>query len=1039
MKGYWKLTAALAAFVMLFIAVGVSTQGTAFADAGVTLTVTPTSGSTLTSDGKLNDTICSNSGIAGSACLAADGTFTITVHNSAAATQALVIETITVSVKNVDLATVTPPTGVDSNPKTITLVETGVDTHIFSRLVRSKHASTGLTADVTNKPTPLADDVGTVEVKAFTGNTLTATYNPVGSLGITKSIKVDNVKPTLLTSSPTSNLIIKGNTTVVFTADVTDSEADFPTKASNVNANNTAGTKGRVQLFVGTSAVTLPDSAYTAITDGWRVSASFNSNDIANIAAKVPWWIQAEDLAGNVQEPSSGTTGTTTSLGATPVSGVTASTVIDSAFATLPDDLFNGRQMKITIAGVDQTETIVDFTGASGTFIFGTAAADSFTVAIASGTTYEITKTLLITVDSTAPTVAAAADVTTGEAWDATKAAGTRLRTGLNAKNTSIRVKFTDTSGLDISTVTPVSFTVTGNTVNSVLLVDVVGQDAAAPEQRIPNDVFLTLANSLSSSGRPDVSISSGLIKDKAGNGVTGVTFKATDKLGPGLLLDTNASLNKKEIKTTITSDEQLGANPVVALSTLTSNTAGTLAAAATPGSLSQTTALTYSYSTKIASIPADTPGAEFNVYVTGSDTSANPGKAGHASDGTNSSAKTFELDQMLNGGKEPKVSVSDKVATVTTVTAADGPKVEAVNPMIVTVDFNQRCLLVGCTTTSGTDFDAKGESAEYARDSFKTVSLTKASLKVTFTDGSFETTPFDLATQVSSPDSKRFTIPVLSPKVGKYVLTINAVDLAGNDNLSAPTAVTPQDLKFSWEVTAAKPVKLALSPGWNLISLPFQPANPAINSVIATNHPADIVMTFDNANQVWLVSRRDATSGLFTGDVTVMTANTAYFLRTNNFQELEILRPPVATAAAAPPPPPAIAVVPGWNLVPVVSLSIPLPTGVAANSYFGTLQSGANVGWLKAMTFDPLSRTWTSVTPNDTFVLAVGATNPCTGIALVAANVATITEPCQNAAHVDTSAGSGFNLLDTVAMKRAVLVGKGYWLYASNPGVIIP
>jgi hypothetical protein len=166
------------------------------------------------------------------------------------------------------------------------------------------------------------------------------------------------------------------------------------------------------------------------------------------------------------------------------------------------------------------------------------------------------------------------------------------------------------------------------------------------------------------------------------------------------------------------------------------------------------------------------------------------------------------------------------------------------------------------------------------------------------------------------------------------------------------------------------------------------------------------------------------------------MTANTAYFVRTNNFQELSVLRPPVATAAAAPPPPPAISVVAGWNLVPVVSLSIPLPVGVAADSYFGTLAAGANTGWLKAMTFSPLTRTWTSVTPAQKTMYVVGAINPCTGVALVAAAVNGQTEPCQSGALVGTSPFDG---ADTVALKAPVIVGKGYWLYASSAGVIIP
>jgi hypothetical protein len=111
----------------------------------------------------------------------------------------------------------------------------------------------------------------------------------------------------------------------------------------------------------------------------------------------------------------------------------------------------------------------------------------------------------------------------------------------------------------------------------------------------------------------------------------------------------------------------------------------------------------------------------------------------------------------------------------------------------------------------------------------------------------------------------------------------------------------------------------------------------------------------------------------------------------------------------------------------------------VAADSYFGTLAAGTNTGWLKAMTFSPLTRTWTSVTPRQKATYAVGATNPCTGVALNATNVANQTEPCQSGAYTIVTANGGFDGSDTVALKTAVLVGKGYWLYASSDGVIIP
>lgn len=1121
MKGFTKITAALAAFALLFVAIGIGTTSTVSAQAA-TITVVPTSGTTLTTDAKKNNTTCSV--ITGlSTCAAGDNTYTITVTDAAANVAATEIETVTVTVKNADLATVTPSTATDSNAKLITLKETGVNTGVFSRLVTTKHASTGLVRNngvgrvsastSTTSSTVLAWDnvagndginnddvaltdaeraeivalatlatvydgaagvannknlnvavsaistagvvthgaVGTaliandrlyaatlVETKAFSGNTLTATYKPTGTLGISKAITVDNVKASLVMNSPAVDLITKSNKTVNFNATVTDTGAGFPSKSTNVVANNAAGTKGRIQLFIGkkagsVGAVTLPSSAYTSTTDGWTVNANYSSTDIANIGSRVPWWIEAEDLAGNVQTPSAGYKGTSTAAGST-------TTIVDSSLIGIGDDMLNGHSAIVYINGVKETKAISDFTSSTGTI---TTAA--FSAAPGINKEYELKGVGLVTVDSTAPSVASAAAVQTGHNWSAAKPAGSRIRTGLFDSDKSIRVTFTDASGLLASTVTPASFSVAGNTVESVLLVDVVGENAATPVQRIPNDVFLTLGTALASSARPNVSVIGGIITDKAGNAVVSGTFKATDKLGVGLTTSKNVEFSKKEVKVTITADEQLLAAPTAVQTHLRSATnSKDLSGAITTGvTMTQKGALVYEHKSTIAGIPSGA-GAEMNVYITANDTSSNIGKAGHATDGAATSSIIFELDKMLNGGQNPKVSVSDKVATCTSGTsaagacvAADGPKVESVDPMIVTVDFNRRCATAACSGTAGSTAD--GESKEYARDSYKTVTLTSAKLKVTFSDGTYETTTFDLATDVTSPDNKRFTIPVLSPKIGKYELSIKAVDLAGNDNLDASTAASAQTLKWNWQVTAALPVKLAMSPGWNLLSLPFQPANPAINSVIASTHPADIVMTFDNANQVWLVSRRDADTGLFAGDVTVMTANTAYFIRTDNFQELSILRPPTATAAAAPPPPPAIAVVPGWNLVPTVSLVLPLPVGIAADSYFGTLAAGANKGWLKAMTFSPLTRTWSSITPGQTTAYAVGATNPCTGAALDATKVAAQTETCQNAAHVDTTAGGGFNGSDTVALKAAVLIGKGYWLYASHAGVIIP
>ena len=178
----------------------------------------------------------------------------------------------------------------------------------------------------------------------------------------------------------------------------------------------------------------------------------------------------------------------------------------------------------------------------------------------------------------------------------------------------------------------------------------------------------------------------------------------------------------------------------------------------------------------------------------------------------------------------------------------------EQVDPLIVTVDFAK-------------------EGSEYARDSYKTVTLTSAKLSIRLPDGTTENRTLNLTTDVSTPDNIKFTFPLLNPKIGAYTMTVQAMDQAGNTQVNSTA-----DLKASWDVVKPKPVNIDLAPGWNLISLPFQPANPAINSVIPADHPADIVMTYDNTSQIWMVSRRDAESGLFVGDITVLSANTAYF-----------------------------------------------------------------------------------------------------------------------------------------------------------------
>ena len=1019
--------------------------------------------------------------------------------------------------------------GPDANPKTIDYT-TGTIT------VVAVHQSSGLT-----------DSDDAYQVKAFNGNSIQVSFTPAtgGTFATIKKVNVDNGRPILVSTSPEAGLIVKGNTDITFSADITDGGAGFDSAFSNLVDGNERGIKndlspsgllntetdtvnnvtkeGGVRLVVAGNVVSLVEGDFTKIDGGWRVTKTLNSTAIQSIGPNVPWFFETRDRANNSQRTSgviSRSAGADSGAGPVTTGDARDAVIVDSKFEGSLDGMaFLGSSIRVSrkdggTTVVSNAQRVTGFAAASGTFTILNSAADPLfkdavatrqdnqdppqpiaatvgfqcpfdardTITLAADglsvpavsmkgeddaeeadqltacdpkakDAYEILGSNLLTIDSKSPRLQDGG-VTTGIVYNATKKTAVQ---GIGGKANSIQVKFADDgrndddntgSGLDADSVTPSAFTVAGSTVSSVLPVG--------------NTVYLTLEENLASDERPTVSIASGVIMDKAGNAFGGTRVdKATDGVGPNLSLSEDADLSNSKITITISADEQLGALPKVDLGRVMNkdgdvvndgdmqcvyaevegdadadppvtglpevegpitpgegDEAATCAARtgylpttpsqvpglpATQPNPTQATALSFSYGVTPSAVnPSGETGGKYNVYVVGHDTNdeANKSKAGHKSDANNSAAFTFQLDTVLNDGGAPEVTVSDETAMAD---ASDAPDVEAISPMIVTVDW-------------------AGEGKEYDGDSYKKVTLTSAKLKIVFSDGSSESRTFDLTTEVDTQNSIKYTIPMLNPKVGAYTLTVQGEDAAGNVRLDG-TGTTVQSLSATWNVVAAKPVSIELKPGWNLISLPFQPSNPAINSVIPADHPIGLVMTYDSAQGVWLFSRRDAETGLFTGDVAAMTATAAYFVNTESFEALKLFRPPIATAVAAPAQPPAITVRAGWNLVPVASTGVPTPKGQDADTYFGTL--GAS--WLRALAWDPLARTWIAVsrdqtihtfeaTPEDDYEDRCGTTHD----------------------HVAPTTGSGGGTVKT-AVGAQVCVGEGLWLWVTEDGTLIP
>ena len=361
-----------------------------------------------------------------------------------------------------------------------------------------------------------------------------------------------------------------------------------------------------------------------------------------------------------------------------------------------------------------------------------------------------------------------------------------------------------------------------------------------------------------------------------------------------------------------------------------------------------------------------------YSVYVEAEDINGSRTTAGSATSAAAAASITFELDKTFNGGEVPtfvwyRLSSFDVAADVT----ADVLEVEAYEWLSVTADFSR-------------------EAGEYLGDRHESITLTSARLEVEFRNGSKESTHLNLEHRAGTRNLIH-SVSLTTRRVGSYTLTVKARDAAGNNS-------SKDGYVFRWNVVPIRPVIIDLAPGWNLISLPFRPGNPGINTIVPANNPADIVMTFDNESRVWMVSRRDPQTGLFSGDITWMTADRAYFVRTDSSQGLSLYRPPPCTLCH--PPPLTITVVGGWNLVPVVTNRIPHPppTTIPADYYFGTLGDNS---WLKALTFNTPDQTWESVSPGET--LPDGDDE------------------------------------DTEPDMATLTVGKGYWLYATQDGVIIP
>jgi hypothetical protein len=264
----------------------------------------------------------------------------------------------------------------------------------------------------------------------------------------------------------------------------------------------------------------------------------------------------------------------------------------------------------------------------------------------------------------------------------------------------------------------------------------------------------------------------------------------------------------------------------------------------------------------------------------------------------------------------------------------------------------------------------------EYADDTYTTVTITKASLK----SPSGVTT--DISGDLTTADNKRFIYaPTADMELGQWTVTAQVTDTAGNKS-------TETTNKFT--VKARSKFTLGLKAGWNLISLPNNPSDTAIDTVIGTANGVSTVYAYEGG--AWKVAVREKTAGAwgaFAGSLTTMEGHKAYWIKSSDFQSLKIAIPALvggASGSDTPPTPPTIPVSVGWNMVAAVDTS-------------GSKSDDANVSTVKVYLtgltvtkiyeYDTANGTWTGYASDDT--------------------------------------------------SNNIKVGRGYWLYATKAGTLVP
>ena len=607
-----------------------------------------------------------------------------------------------------------------------------------------------------------------------------------------------------------------------------------------------------------------------------------------------------------------------------------------------------------------------------------------------------------ITVDTGKPTLSLAR---TGVAFSASK-----KKEVVDRKSIAVTLRNGD-GGVDddLSAVDHTDFRVAGHAVTGASLIAVKADCDVDQSEREPLDldgaciespkarVYLQLATDLDPDETPEVEVLGGAVVDLAGNSNDPGKIEARDRIAPALAVTINPGseipgrpvIRKSgQITVRVVSDEELRRRPAVWFATIVNNGERTDADLAIrvvrPGTSITAQSADNTWERVYRANATGLSGLDglIAVIVTGEDAPGNIGSPDGVSLGDDdmpTAGDGLTLDDLIADAL--LIEVDDEIAKPTFSLApyrdSDTTVTESSRPFI-TIEYAE-------ANEDVYDVEAvEDHDDNSATPDQRVTGVTKVRLSEDGDDIKLDSHEGVRITAVTL-DGDDVSGDLAAINSRKYTLTTSglrtgarSLKITGVDDAGNGRTDT-----YNFTVAARGDYEVDLTPGWNLVSIPGTPTDSDVASVLDGAPQSKIVLSYQNDEWVTAVRVDD---GGWQGTLTDIVGGYGYWIQTTAFETLAASIPETDTSSVLP----TARVTAGWNLLGVVDVEQadaddPPSGGADADNYF------SNLRWSVAYSYDTRTNDWTRILPK------------------------------------------------TPSADDAIKNGKGYWVWATAPGTLVP